>query len=123
MANLVSNDLVIVGPSAATILANLEKYGMDYYLPRPRYLDPDNAVRWGYDHWGTKWDMYKSQKQLTGSILHFITANGPADKFVMSLKRMIPENEYTLMYRAEDDGFDTVYTLFQDAGTWLLKEN
>jgi hypothetical protein len=123
MANLVLNNLQIIGTSAGEILNNLLTNGFEHYVPRPTNLEPEEAISWGYANWGTKWDMYKQDRSLQGSELCFITANGAADEFVMKLEKLFPENIYILNWRTEDDGFETNRALYKKNGQWWEAED
>jgi hypothetical protein len=131
MANLVENTLMVSGPLNRYILDKLAAEGMDFFVPMPRYIkDPEfqqlsgtHSNDWGYDVWGTKWDIYEDTvRRITGG-LQFTTANGSADEFTIIMAKLFPDHSFELIWYTEDDHFETRRRLFNDNGTWLIETN
>jgi hypothetical protein len=122
MANIVHNNLQIIGPTAEEILNKLEAEGFEAFVPKPKDLPVERALDWGYSNWGTKWDRYTEGLERYDDGLLFMTANGEADEFVIRLERMFPENIYILTWRTEDDGFKSIRNLYKKGDTWIESE-
>ncbi len=119
MANLVDNNLIISGENAVELCTKLHEEGMAYFMPMPKYLLEDFLLEtartsepawmeWAYDNWGTKWDIYKEQRELTiyaptCAELNFLTANSSIEPFCNFLSELYPQMRFELFFREEFD--------------------
>ena len=120
MANIVDNNLVITGDIAIDLITKLYEEGMQYWIPRPRYLSEEFHTKefqsnvfplwyeWSLDHWGTKWDIYAEDREMSihddnCAELGFLTANSSIEPFCNALSEMYPRLKLELFYKEEFD--------------------
>jgi len=119
MANLVENNLIISGEDAVALVTKIHEEGMEYFIPMPKYLLEDFLLEtartpspawseWAYEFWGTKWDIYKEQRELTVyapncAELFFLTANASVEPFCWFLSEHYPNLRFELFFREEGD--------------------
>jgi len=117
MANLVMSNLIVTGKGSVWFIKNLNKYGLGYFVPMPEFLEAISIAQcqdWAYDNWGTKWELYKSDKKEEyvspeEAILSFTTANGSIVPFVDRMRVAFPTLTFELNWKTEDDNFSTVH--------------
>lgn len=113
MANNIINWLCVSGDEMLgnKILDKLREEGMDYFLPRPAYLENDDIYNqrganppwydWSKQHWGCKWDIYEVSEPGTGIGIQYLTANAPNDIFIDWLNTTFPTVMFSHDYEEE----------------------
>ncbi len=117
MANLVENKLIITGELANELGRKFFDEGMEYFIPMPKYLLEDFLLEtartsepawmeWAYDTWGTKWDIYKEQREINvyGPKMvevTFLTSNETIAPFCNFLSETYPGLRLELFSREE----------------------
>ena len=130
MANLVFNKLIIVDDGDGAAQALGKKFydeGMAYWRPMPRaylegFLDERSVVQkafpmwylWAKDNWGTKWDIYKDDRELLYLTddkvkVSFITANSSIEPFLDYLSELYPLISFTLLEQEEFEDRATIH--------------
>ena len=118
MANIVDNNLVITGDIAIEIMTKLYEEGLEYFIPKPPYMSNDLLskeleyeglplwYRWSKDNWGTKWDIYAEDRELTRhsedcAELRFLTANSSIEPVCNYISELYPRLKLELFYKEE----------------------
>ncbi len=117
MANIVENNLIITGEIANELGRKLFDEGMGYFRPMPQYILEDFLLEtsrtprpawleWAYDHWGTKWDIYKDTRTITVYgpecvEVTFNTANDTIVPFLDFIHKQWPQLRLELYSREE----------------------